>query len=49
MVPAVDGLTKYPKFTEKIIKDKNTNLYRHMIKGKINLPSISWQVNLRSY
>ncbi len=28
---------------------RNINQFRHMIKGKVNLPSISWQANLRSY
>lgn len=46
---ALDGMHNYPKFSQKIVKAKNCNQYRHMIKGKVNLPSISWQVNLRSY
>ena len=45
-----DGRQHYPRFTEKIIKNRNVNQFRHMIKsGNINLPSIGWQVNLRAY
>ena len=37
------------KFTEKIIKTRNFNTIKHMIKKNVNLPSIAWQANLRAY
>ena len=46
---ASDGYSKYPRFTEKVIKVRNYNQFRHMLKGEVNPPSIGWQTNLRSY
>lgn len=46
---AMDSSTNYPKFTEKIIKVKNYNQFRHMLRGEVCLPSIGWQTNLRAY
>ena len=37
------------KFTEKIIKQRNMNGIKHMMKQNVNLPSIAWQANLRSW
>ena len=45
----VDGLNSFPKFSDKFKRDRNANHFRYMEKGHINLPSIGWQVNLRSY
>ena len=46
---ATDGLHRYPKFTEKIVATKNYQQIKHMVKGKVHLPSIGWQTGLRNY
>jgi hypothetical protein len=44
-----DGVNRYPKYTEKIVATKNYQQFKHMVKGKVHLPSIGWQTGLRNY
>lgn len=45
---AEDTLCNYPKYTEKVVPQRNLNQLKHMLTLDFNINVLGWQTSLRS-